>query len=426
MSVAMKHLRKSKQMTTNLGSAAIAAMLGLGCAGSGDDGHATPDGGSTGPLYVVSTNVFDPDGITGYVALVPSLDAPTTMDLRNAIEFPGGANAVGIEGQPYVYVGLWSTPAVERWELQPDGTLTKGPTISFADLGVLDTSSVAFTPIASPEKSYFADYIGAQLVTWDPLAMEVIGTIPLPLENEGTLVPILMSYLTVRDDAVLVNSFMNDPDDDVRYSDRSRLVAVDRATDEVVSVDEWVGCEKMQLAGQTSDGTAYYTADTGRVLERHVFGPEFGATPCGLRVVPPGLSFDEGYDIDLSDLVGGRPVAGDLMVVSDTAAFLRAWHDEDVDQEVTPENFEEARATVRAFRWWYWELDSSTATEVPGQTPHGSFADRFTVAGRTFVADNTTLDANGDAVLTELSPGGELRPAMTVKGQLGGTICRIR
>lgn len=225
---------------------------------------------------------------------------------------------------------------------------------------------------------------------------------------------------------MLVNSFMNDPDDDVRYSDRSRLIAIDRATDEVASVDEWVGCEKMQLAGQTSDGTAYYTADTGRVLERYVFGPEFGAAPCGLRVVPPGLTFDEGYDVDLSELVGGRPVAGDLMVVSDTGAFLRAWHDEDVDQEVTPENFVEARARVRAFRWWYWELGSSTATEITNQTTHGSFADRFTVAGRTFVADNTTLDENGDAVLTELLPSGELRPAMTVKGQLGGTIFQIR
>ncbi|HKO94304.1 MAG TPA: hypothetical protein VJU61_24290, partial [Polyangiaceae bacterium] len=361
-------------------------------------------------------------------SLVPSLDASVTVDLRNAIEFPGGANAVGIDGEPYVYVGLWSSPTVERWDLQADGSLRRGPSISFANLGVTDTSSVAFTPIVSRNKSYFADYTGAKLVTWNPAAMEAVGTIELPLENEGALVPVLMSYLTVRDDSVLVNSFMNDLDDGTKYSDRSRLLAIDTRTDEVVSVDEWVGCEKMQLAGQTSDGTAYYTADNSRTFVRHVLGAGYGAAACGLRVVPSGKTFDQGYNVDLRQLVGGRPVVGDMMVVSDTLAFLRVWHEEDVPQAVTLENFQDVYATTPAFHWWTWEIGSSAAREIPDQVPQAGFADRFSVDGRTFVVDNSLIkdDAGGSAPFIELTPSGELRRALTGKGQVGGTIFRVR
>lgn len=237
-----------------------------------------------------------------------------------------------------------------------------------------------------------------------------------------------MSYLTIRDETVLVNSFMEDDDDGTRSADRSKLISVDIATDEVTSVDEWIGCEKVQLAGQTSDGTAYYTADTGRVMQRAVYGAGRGAAACGLRVVPPGLTFDEGYHVDLSQLVGGRPIVGDLMVVSDDMAFLRVWHDEDAGEVLTPENIESA-SEARAYRWWTWDLVASTATEIPNQAPMGSFVDRFTVEGRTFTVDNTIMRDNGgrgDARFIELLPSGELRPALTAKGQVGGAIFRIR
>jgi hypothetical protein len=193
-------------------------------------------------------------------------------------------------------------------------------------------------------------------------------------------------------------------------------------------MDEWVGCEKVQLAGQTSDGTAYYTADTGRVMNRAVYGAGHGASPCGLRVVPPGVTFDDGFDVSLSSLVGGRPVVGDLIVVSDDMAFLRAWHDEDADEVVTPENIEVASA-ARAYRWWTWDLSSPTATLIPNQTPMSSFVDRFTVEGRSFIVDNTVIDDNGgrgNAPFIELLPSGELKPALTAKGQVGGAIFRIR
>ena len=51
------------------------------------------------------------------------------------------------------------------------------------------------------------------------------------------------------------------------------------------------------------------------------------------------------------------------------------------------------------------------------------------VEGRTFLADNSIVndeDGPANARLVELLPSGELGPALTAKGQVGGTIFRIR
>lgn len=58
-----------------------------------------------------------------------------------------------------------------------------------------------------------------------------------------------------------------------------------------------------------------------------------------------------------------------------------------------------------------------------------SFADRFTVEGRTFVVDNTVIrddGGRGDAPFIELLPNGQLGRGLTAKGQVGGAIFRIR
>jgi hypothetical protein len=411
--------------------ASAAVCVALGCS---DDarfvGVAAPEAAEPGGerLYAVSSNVFSQDDVTGYLALVSSLDESTTVDLDTAIEFPGGANATGFGSEPAVYVGSWSAPTIERWDLDAAGALQRGDSVSFAHLGVQETSSVAFTRITTREKSYFADAEGRQLVSWNPTAMTALGSVPLPLANEGTLAPGLMIYLAVQQDHVLVNSFMADPDDWTRLSDRSRLLAVDMRRDEVVSVDESIGCEKVELAGQTSDGTAYYTSDTSRSFARRYLGAGFGTTPCGLRVVPPGVGFDQGFDVDLTSLVGGRAVVGDVAVVSDRMAFLRVWHEEDVTEAVTAENFFDIYSTTRGFRWWRWEIGTDAAQEIPGQTPHGGFANKLEVDGRTFVVDTSLVPEDGGrgpAPLIELLPSGELGRGLTARGQVRQVI-RLR
>jgi hypothetical protein len=76
----------SHTMDARLLACACLFSLAAGCGANERSNNQAPGSAGSGPLYVVSTNVFSPDGITGYVALVPSLEASVTMNLDNAIE----------------------------------------------------------------------------------------------------------------------------------------------------------------------------------------------------------------------------------------------------------------------------------------------------------------------------------------------------
>ena len=179
----------------NFGVAYVPGALLIGLLGCGGDSTSIDALGTTidglpaagsepdkSPLYLVSTNVSGPaEDLTGYLALVASLDESASIDLSQAVEIAGGANAMGVVGESSVYAGLWASPTIERWDLRADGTLAPGPVVSFAQLGISDASSLAFSPLASREKSYFVS--GQDLVIWNPGEMLAIGTVPLPLES---------------------------------------------------------------------------------------------------------------------------------------------------------------------------------------------------------------------------------------------------
>lgn len=448
------HERAAPSAWRWLPAAAILASLGIACssdeativerepvglepAGGAGGAGAEPAGGASGsagaasgPLYAVSTNVFGPEEVTGYLALVPSLDAGTTLDLDAAIEFPGGGFAAGVDGQPYVYVGKLDSPTIERWELTAEGTLQPGPTISFANLGLTATFSVAFSPIVDMQRSYFVDPGLGVIAVWNPGAMQTISTIPLGLTEQSPFRPepsILLNQ--VRGDGKLFVPYAWRGEDWPRLGASSGLLAIDTASNAVVEQTEWEGCEYAILGGQTSDGTLYYSTEAHWALPRLTYGGDNGSSSCALRVLPGQSAYDATYEsVDLSALVGGREVAGDLLIVSDERAFLRVWHDEDVAEPLTVENFGDRWGTVRAWRWWTWEIGAAQATEVPDQQPAAGWSHPLRVDGRVFVSDSARLSENGGRGTTplyELHPSGELRPALTGFGQLR-QIVRVR
>jgi len=61
---------------------------GVGPGGIGGSGGVAADGA---PLYAVCGLTLTPDGQSGYLALVPDLEAGTTFDLADTLEFPGGS-----------------------------------------------------------------------------------------------------------------------------------------------------------------------------------------------------------------------------------------------------------------------------------------------------------------------------------------------
>lgn len=372
-----------------------------------------------GPLYMISTRVFEPtgDAETGYMTTVSSLEQGSSFELADAIEIPGGGNAFGRRGDRYVYWASASEPTITRWEILPDGSFARGPVVSFANLGLSNAYAASSTPLYSAEKAYFTDQGQGGIVIWNPSEMSVIGYISLDLPRDGGLTPTVFTELAVRDDRILASVFWSDSDDWTRIGERSRLVAIDPATDSIVSVVDEPRCNQLALGGIASDGTAYFGARSYFTLPRLVFGAGFGAASCALRVVPAGEEYEQGFDVDLGALVGGRP-AGDFTLVSDDVGFIRVWHPEMVSAP-TPSNWDVMRSEA-GFRWWRWRVGAAEAEDVIEQDMAANTVQLRTIDGQVhalrYAPDYSTT------TLEEFRPDGSVVPKLSGPGGIYGVV----
>jgi hypothetical protein len=368
------------------------------------------------PSYVLSTSVYSGDDATGFLVPVTSVEPGSTFDLDRAIEIPESSlSAPGRDGT--FYTAATAEPTITRWTLAADGTFEKGSSVSFANLGVsrADASPELFL---SDQKAYFHDDGSRQIVIWNPREMEIVGTIPLDLEEEDGLLP--QMTLLVRPDRVFaVASWEEDFDADwTRFGDHVRIIGIDPETDTVVSTQDESRCDYLLWSFKASDGTAYFSPLSYVAPLRSMLGDERGVDTCSLRVVPPASSFDQGYEVDLSALAGGRP-AGSLFLIDDETAFVRVWHSE----LVTPlaqdkSNWEEVLGEP-GFLWWRWAIGDESATLIPDQSPAASEATGlFTLGGRKFIP--RVNEDYTETTLDELDPAGALIPALSGPGNVWG------
>jgi hypothetical protein len=420
-------------------SMVMLAAAGLAAAGCGDDGdphrahsNAADAGGSTGhdddedggaaaaPLYVLHTRVSSADfnQQSSYLVAVSSIEHGTTFDLDRAVELDAtDVGLVGMTGSPYVYAGSCSEPIVTRFEVHDDGTFTKGPKLSFANLGVSQACLDSRVGLHSATKAYFAENQAAeaQVVVWNPSTMEIEKTIALPdVGPEGKLLP-LVNLFPSGDRLFVVVSWQESFDEDYTYfGDHVRLIVIDTKTDEVISQSDDPRCNELVQGSSTSGGTLYLSPYSGDTPIRSILGDEHGVDSCGLRVVPPGKTFDQGYEVDLAALAGGRP-AGDLVLVSDDVAFIHVWHSELVDPiKKDLSNWEEATGQ-NGFLWWRWPLGATKAERIPDQKP-GNYTIVTSVDGRKFF--NHWSDDFTSTTLEELTPDGTIVPSLSGPGQL--------
>jgi hypothetical protein len=391
---------------------AAAADAGAGDAGDADSGQP--------PVYVVATTVSISDEVDqGYLVPIEStLDEPTTFDLDHAIEISDSTIA-GWPGTPYVYVGASDAPTITRWELRPDGTLHEGKTLSFADFGIT-RASVGNDLFYAADKAYLPDDANQQLIVWNPRSMEITGTIELPTAADGALVP--WTAVAVRRDSVLVSvSWQEDFSGDwSNFGDHVELITIDPKTDAVLDTSTDPRSSYAFWGSLDGKGTAYFSPMSYYAPIRSMLGADRGIASIALRVLPGARAFDPDYAVDLSELVGGRP-AGNLFLVSDKVALIRAWHADLVSEvERDKSNWQDV-LNEAGFLWWRWPLGSDKAELIEDQEPGASeVTGLYHVDGRTFLprvsADysSTTLD--------ELTEDGAFRPILTGPGNLWGII----
>jgi hypothetical protein len=394
----------------HLALVSLAAVLAGACEG-GNDSSDGPTGTEGDPVYVLTSNVWGTEGATGYLYTVSSL-AKGDPNLDRAIELSGGAWLTGREGAPYVYVSSGDGgPTITRWEVLENGDLVEGQTISFAHLGMTTGMRFATAPIVSETKAYLVDSQQHRIATWNPKEMTVGEVIQLDLEPRDGLAPWIPSVV-VRDDRLFVTVVW---EKDWRYGDSAGVIAIDTATDEVVGTSDDTRCEQLAVSSLASNGTAYYSPYAHAPAARLVLGSEYGTASCALRVVPPGAAVDEGWEVDLSALAGGRP-AGEFILASDRVGFFRAFYNDEVG--ATAETWQDTLG-VPAYRWWRWEIGTEMAEEVPGQELTVEAA-HYSVDGKTYIG-NPNSDWSATTIV-ELDPAGEFHEGITVQGTPGGVI----
>jgi len=171
------------------------------------------------------------------------------------------------------------------------------------------------------------------------------------------------------------------------------------------------------VSGLASDGTAYFSNRSYFTLPRLVFGAGFGVDSCAMRVIPPGQSFEDGYEVDLSALVGGRP-AGDFALIDDQVGFIRVFHPELVS-EATPKNWDRM-SNEAGFKWWRWQIGDSEAREIAGQQPSANTVQVRNIDGQVFALEYAADYSS--TTLVEFGSDGSLIPSLRGPGSVYNVI----
>lgn len=276
---------------------------------------------------------------------------------------------------------------------------------------MLGTYTAATTPLWSKEKAFFVDSESVQVVVWNPSSMELIQTIPLEAPPEGELVAKWTSGIAVTPDRVYVSTFWATGDGAwTTFGDHARLFAIDPETLEVVETTDDDRCQTLGPSGVASDGTAYFSPWDYHTAVHSIFGEGFGSTSCALRIRPGENALDAEYSVDLSELVGGLP-AGGMVLVDDETALLHVW--DNSLQEATPEDWEDKRWEP-GYYWYRWEIGSDEAERLPDQEPSTEGSSFIRVDGKFASLEPNTEYT--ETTVRELRPDGTFKSGLKIPG----------
>lgn len=406
-------LRGARRGVRPLSAVALGASLAA-CGGEGE-GSGPESAAPGGPLYLVQTRTFSPEGTTGVLIPTPSLDEP--LDYSRALEQPGGGVLYAQPGVGTFLIGSGEAPVITRYDIDAQGNLVPGAALSFANEGVLYLYAGSVT-FLGPDKAYYYDLDQLQVIIFDPTRMLISGTVSLAgAAREGYFTS--FGEAVVRPDGVYFPAqWYTEPDWD-RVPSGAMLVRLDAQTDEVTLSSD-ARCTSMLTSLTTSDGDTYWFSEMFNAFARHARGPENGFPDCALRLRAGETSFDPTWQLDTGARTGGAPSvavlqAGDTEMwfrVLDTAAAA-------LPQGAAYEDFD----TAQAWQWYLLDV-ASDAPAVRNDTrpPSSMAAVGMYVDGRSFTAlDNEDYS---EAVLLELTADGMME-RFTARGVIDEVV-RVR
>lgn len=394
---------------------ALPLALAAAC---GDDNPVPddPDSGSEpGPAYLVGTRVWDDASTTSYFNIVPSIEAGAVVDPAVALEVPGAAKVFAIPDAGWFAIGGGDAPTITRYTLDENDRFVRGDTISMQDHGVQSLWDTLY--VVSSTKVYYPDRDGRQLIVWNPTAMEITGSIPLPTTaREGYLS--LYGYTPLlRGDELLFTIGWFDWTND-RILGETGLVVIDTAMDAVARVDVDTRCGGITTGVVTASRAAYFVssalAGAAHRLDR------IPTAPCALRIAAGADAFDAAYLGDMRAVAGGA-IAGEPVPGGGDTMFLRVF-----DEQLATVNADDATWELTgqaAWRWLRWDAGAPAASPVTALDPGTADVLWFEIDDRVF-GSQTTADYS-QTTLVELTAAGGPKPALTAPGFLHG-VARVR
>ena len=287
---------------------------------------------TTESTYAFVSQVFGAGGTaTSYIALSDTLDSSDVVALDDAVEIAG--RALGTAYGRALFVGTGDAGTLTRYDLQDDGTLTEGATVSFAGAGVSAIGEYQEQiQVVSETKAYYFDGRTAQMIIWNPSDMTMTSTVSL-----GDL--ILEDAITVfATNAHWAGDTLYFPvgwrsSDNARILPTAAMLVIDSTDDSVeIAMDEGRG-GYIRTVVDGGDGYLYLATEAyGSAVYR--INEDNAPAPCLLRFSVADGAFDETYHVELASILDGAN-AGTLTPTGTPGdAWIRVFDEEAFSVEV--------------------------------------------------------------------------------------------
>jgi hypothetical protein len=385
------------------GGAGGKSEAGKGGAG-GDDtdaGAAGSGGDDADNQYAVVTQLAAGDEQLSYIKLLDNL-GPQTVDLKDAREFTGMADAWVWDGA--VYVTELERQTITKFTVK-DRELVKGDSINFSEYGLGDLAFWVGT-FLTPTKAFVINGV-QEYIEWNPKEMKIVGTVPMPELEAPTGLRAFASYtdrsVAIRD-GLFYHPFYYTNDDYFEYGPNSSIAVYDVATNDLVKVIE-APCPGLDHVTQDEDGNLFFSA--------WIFAPTGAAvleqpTTCVVKIAKGEDTATVAFNV--KDVTGGLE-GGVLRYTGDGKAMLAV---------LDPEHAEEAdRKDPQAvgwgpnFRFWSYDFKTNKA-EVNDSIGWNNGAAYGTVVGsKSYIALQT--DEGGTTIFDTTDPS-DAKSLFSVEG----------
>jgi hypothetical protein len=283
------------------GSAGSNASVSGGGQQSEDSGGAAGAAAGTGHLIVV-TERESAEAKLQYLHILTDWPEAGELDYDKAIELGEFVN-VHVMGAA-VFVHQPDDASIRKLVVDADGKVTNEETISLASYGVAGFSGDMV--YAASDRAYLVDEAAGLIVTWDPEAMEIVGSAAIDeaaLDRNGF--PAQISHGVALEGQGFVSASWRNWET-LEYHDAAAIGVFDATTTEpaleIIEDDRCASTVTVPFDG--GDGFVYLVSDAALGFDALANPTLTEKALCVLRMQPGSGKFDADFFVDLKEVLG--------------------------------------------------------------------------------------------------------------------------